>query len=1300
MDHNYQSQQGRPPTRRRALAETSSRGNEVPQAQRRGDKLSRDQMPSSSPQPLPHNESLVPNGSLAVRHEQQPSPENKRLSAVQAHGPRPHGNKRDSEVSNASTNASSTNRRRKTSIGPWQLGRTIGRGGCSRVRLVRHTGTGQYGAAKIISKATAEKVRALSLANLIKSAEQDVTTGKVIPFGLEREICIMKLLDHPNIVRLYDIWENRNELYLIMEYVEGGELFSFIHEQEGLIEIHAVHIFRQIIAALIYCHRINIHHRDLKPENILLDRDTMTVKLVDFGMAALQPVGKKLTTPCGSPHYAAPEVIKTTSYDGAKADVWSCGVILFVLLTGTPPFNYSGEDRHLGALFRDIQAAKYVMPDNLSPEAQDLIRRILVADPKRRIGLDDIWNHPFMRKYQKELNFVGEFATVDHWTGPLPAIAEWTSLKRDTVDREILRYLRTLWHSEKEEVLIQRLLSKEANQEKYFYSALRNYHTDQLENYQPDAHHAVAKSNSDHHHNTRHTPTRKDVEEMPSNKHQRSQSAYSILNNEHLYSQHSFYESPVSEASYDPYRASRQPIIPEQAVINQNVTIHREHSNASEPRKRRPATATGQHSTVSSLRVQALRNNSKRSSALSRCSSYRSTPSHRSASMKRRSMSRASLASSHWPSSPPVVARSGGIGRRGVSFSHLRDRRSSVATGSSIDYSAMAYTSDENTPVHRPHTSIGSYGTSDYGSSHQSSTRQPSSAYRSSKSRATPRMEKPRLRHRKPESPSKYIQTEARKVSTELGKAMEVAFNRSSIGSSVRTSGTEVLRDMSQYDTPPTSFSNTRDSGGSSILTPNVKGALAQRPLPPVPNETPNTFLQRKLAETRAEIARRYEENGDNTDHINEVLENLDRLMLPAPNSKRTVSAPAKSPEHPLPLHAIPEERQDSDDRFEQPYSPNYRAVTDPVRPQVNRAATEQQTIRLVDQSPTRIAPLNIRKRSGASINSRAAKEAHSVPWPEPVSNSTVRPYQDVQNDLHNARIAQQTTALDKKDPVIKKKKSLWFRRNTEERDRDEDKENQVKKKASTGLLQIPDAWHGLDDRLKIENNEPMTYFPPLTAKQPAKSNDSEFPIRNSSAPVTKSDGALRKGFLGLFGKKPKEDKGKRPMELGTVNFSSSSILSGFDLGAEHGGEAAPRTGPPEMQMNWLSRFLHIKPANKTLCFHIGRGKVRQDLVRLLRDWQRFGIRDVTFDRETNTITGRVDKGNHLKIKPVSFVIELFVVLEHGQRANLCLARFTQTRGAASSFRKVVDIVEDVCRARCMLIDDPEKQAAMMEVLD
>ncbi|KAF1851741.1 serine/threonine-protein kinase-like protein GIN4 [Cucurbitaria berberidis CBS 394.84] len=1298
MDSAYH---GRPPTRRRALGDASSRANESNNTQRRGDKYSSDYIPSSSPNQLPHNESIVPNGTLAVSQE-QPSPENKRLSAVLAHEARPHNPKRDSNISNASTNASNTTRRRKTHIGPWQLGRTIGRGGCSRVRLVRHSGTGQYGAAKIISKATAEKVRALSLANLIQSAEQDPTLypdGKVIPFGLEREICIMKLLDHPNIVRLYDIWENHNELYLIMEFIEGGELFSYIHEQGGLIEIHTVHIFRQIIAALIYCHRINIHHRDLKPENILLDRETMTVKLVDFGMAALQPTGKKLTTPCGSPHYAAPEVIKTISYDGAKADVWSCGVILYVLLTGTPPFNYSGEDRHLKNLFQDIAAAKYVMPDGLSREAQDLIKRILVVDPKRRIGLDEIWNHPFLRKYQHELNFVGENTSQDHWTGPLPAIAEWTTLERTTIDREILRYLRTLWHSEREEVLIQRLMSTEANQEKYFYSALRKYHTDQLENYQPSAHHPVVHSKSDHHHNTRHSPTPQDLEKLPSKKHKRTQSGYSILNNEHLYSKHSFYESPVSEASYDPFRASRQPMIPEQAIVHQNVTVHRGPSSPS--RRPRPAASMG-HRTGSSLRIQALRN-SKRSSAMSRGSSNRSTPSRRSISIKQRSVSRSSLASSHWPSSPPVVARSGGLGRRGVSFSHLRDRRSSVATASTFETDTVAYA--DYTSSHRPHTSIGSYG-----SSLRSSTARQSPAFRS-KSRGPASIEAPRLKIRKPESPTKYIQGEARKVSMELGKVMEEAFNRSSISSSIRTTGTgtELHRDISQYDTPPTSFSNTRDSGGSTLATPNTKAMLAQRPLPPIPAETPNTFLQRKLAETRAEIARRLDEDGDNTEHFNEVLEHLDRLIVPGAHGKRTVSAPPKSPEHPAPLHVIPEEadfmKSDGGDGFET-YSPHYRAVTDPISLQSRRAVTEQQTIRLVNDSPTRVAPLNIRKRSGASIASKAAKEASAVPWPGPIGNTPVRSYQDVQNDLLAARTNEVAPTLEKQNTVIKKKKSLWFRRNTEEKDQEQEKfENQVKKKQSTILLQIPVAWQGLDDRIK--NDAPQIENTGVdinkhTQKYSEASNGSEFPMRNSNIAAAKSDGALRKGFFGLFGKKTKEEKGKKPMELGAVNFSSSSILSAFDLGPEHNNtnDNTVRTGPPEMQMNWLSRFLHIKPACHTLCFHIGRGKVRQDLVRLLRDWQRFGVRDVSLDRETNVINARVDKNNHLKIKPVSFVIELFVVLEHGRRASLCLARFTQTRGAASSFRKVVDIVEDVCRARAMLVEDEEKKAAMMEVLD
>ena len=212
MDHAFH---GRPPTRRRApLGDATLRANEDTSSQRQRDKPNLETA-SSSPRPLPHNEPLVPDVTLTVRYESQPLPDSKRTSVATNDQLRPHNPKRNSEISNASTNASNTGRRRKTHIGPWQLGKTIGRGGCSRVRLVRHSVSGVYGAAKIISKANAERVSALSLHNLIESAEQDESMhidGKLIPFGLEREICIMKLLNHKNIVRLHDVWESHNEL--------------------------------------------------------------------------------------------------------------------------------------------------------------------------------------------------------------------------------------------------------------------------------------------------------------------------------------------------------------------------------------------------------------------------------------------------------------------------------------------------------------------------------------------------------------------------------------------------------------------------------------------------------------------------------------------------------------------------------------------------------------------------------------------------------------------------------------------------------------------------------------------------------------------------------------------------------------------------------------------------------------------------------------------------------------------------------------------------------------------------------
>lgn len=479
------------------------------------------------------------------------------------------------------------------------------------------------------------------------------------------------------------------------------------------------------------------------------------------------------------------------------------------------------------------------------------------------------------------------------------------------------------------------------------------------------------------------------------------------------------------------------------------------------------------------------------------------------------------------------MIRPSSLGKRGVSFSHLR--HSSVGSGHTAGPSSPQYTPEQRRFLNRrsQDSAVPSLPSSNVPS--------PYTAPRLSKPAASPAV--PRLRVRKPESPSKYIQSEARKVSTELEKVMEEAFNRSSISESIRTSNTDPIKDHSAYDTPPTSISN-RNSDGSLLATPpSTKMMLNNRPLPPIPNETPNTFLQRKLAETRADIAHRAAQAGDNTAHFNDILAKLDNLMDPSMNvSQRASSAPTKSPEHAGLLPVISEEAKiDGEDRYEHYNMLPNRAVTDPLRPnlQGRRALTEQTTIRVVDQSPTPIAPLNIRKRSGASTKSRGDNHGLTVPWPDSMSNVPGRSYQGVQTeslvakqDIRPATTPSQVGVPGQTDATVKKKKSSWFRRNPEEKDRQEKDRQEVKPKPSIGRLQIPEAWQGLDDRM--EKAPPASPGVKHTVKHSNVSASSEFPMRPSDDVPVKPEGTKeRKGFLGLFGKKVKEDKGKRAMEIG-----------------------------------------------------------------------------------------------------------------------------------------------------------------------
>lgn len=197
-------------------------------------------------------------------------------------------------------------------------------------------------------------------------------------------------------IDLHQVLQDEINVYFVTEYMPGGELYHILNSKGILPEDDARAIFGQIASALSWCHDRNICHRDLKPENILLDKDRKKIKIADFGMATMQSMDVLLKTSCGSPHYASPEIIMGIPYFGPAADVWSAGIILYTLLTGNLPF----DDHHVGRLLKKIKTGRFKkIPSWVSPSAKDLIYKILVRDPNRRINFNDILSHPWMAPY-------------------------------------------------------------------------------------------------------------------------------------------------------------------------------------------------------------------------------------------------------------------------------------------------------------------------------------------------------------------------------------------------------------------------------------------------------------------------------------------------------------------------------------------------------------------------------------------------------------------------------------------------------------------------------------------------------------------------------------------------------------------------------------------------------------------------------------------------------------------------------------------------------------------------------------
>uniref|UniRef100_T1HW13 SNF-related serine/threonine-protein kinase n=1 Tax=Rhodnius prolixus TaxID=13249 RepID=T1HW13_RHOPR len=256
--------------------------------------------------------------------------------------------------------------------GLYDLETTLGRGHYAVVKMARHVFTGEKVAVKVIDKS---KLDGLSKEHLFQ------------------EVRCMKLVQHPNVVRLYEVIDTQTKLYLVLELADGGDLYDYIMRHEaGLSEPQAREYFGQIVRAISYCHRLHVVHRDLKPENVVFFERAGVVKLTDFGFSNKFCPGQKLETSCGSLAYSAPEILLGDSYDAPAVDVWSLGVILFMLVCGQAPFQEANDSETLTM----IMDCKYNISNHVSDACKRLIGRMLVRDPERRATLDEIASDPWL----------------------------------------------------------------------------------------------------------------------------------------------------------------------------------------------------------------------------------------------------------------------------------------------------------------------------------------------------------------------------------------------------------------------------------------------------------------------------------------------------------------------------------------------------------------------------------------------------------------------------------------------------------------------------------------------------------------------------------------------------------------------------------------------------------------------------------------------------------------------------------------------------------------------------------------
>ncbi|KAI0548523.1 hypothetical protein F4679DRAFT_550819 [Xylaria curta] len=1124
----------------------------------------------------------------------------------------------DNRFSQISTSSGASGGNRKTHIGPWQLGKTLGKGSAARVRLARHHATQDVVAVKILAKNMTQLTAAGSMAELDKwdRTRDEFNSQRQMPLSIEREVAVLKLIDHPHIVKLHDIWENRAEIYLVLEYMDGGDMFSYINEYGPLPEFEMVGYLRQILSALEYVHSFNICHRDLKPENILMKSNGI-VKIADFGMAAIQQSPTHaLRTSCGSPHYAAPELISRTRYQGDKVDIWSMGCLLYATLCRRLPFD--DPDGNVPRLLAKAKKGVYSVPDFLSREARDLIARMLTVDPAKRIPIRKIWQHPLIRKYH-DLDNLNDGSQVlksraSDRSKPVPP---------EELDLQILRQLKSMWHTFSEKQIAMQLTNAQPNDQKLFYWLLLGYRETKLENYDVD----LTYSPSDYHHLRPANWKKKITTAQFPSRYGRTPSRFTVISTVPT-------DGSIEEAgtdggttivSYDPYKSSK--ILGNTYASHAKIVVHRNGSIA---------------------------NNSNRSSnsRQGRSESFRSISTHSKQVRSGRRItapaamraSRQSLGSIQSGESIPYT-RPASRRKRGVNFSHVRMQsggQRGVARGpasisgddltNKYGHNPLAYSvEDSELPKNSNGRSRGTQSMMNVSQTYQDST---------------------------------HWNEEVREFSHSIARDCDDAFNSSLLDPESYLDNTPDeapdpihVKPLSIASAAPTSAPSSRS---------NVRRGdhpWDHRPLPPTPSTTASEIAKRITGE-------RYRHSSTPA-HTNRGASQLSGVALGRTSiaeeeevKRRVASAPIYSQystqwgRDKIPLPSINEKSKednssDAGDRHRIVSAPVWyaKAAQGDDTAGLKYLSQHDNTIRIVN-SPSTKPHATVEAAGGVSAYSGSMQELNLR--------------QRYMNDEPAG--AQEAQPKDFPNSNATKKKSSWFKRVSKDQ----------------------------DDIFNTEGEFTSTQTKRLTYASTNSSTDAVVPPgkkKSFNLAFWRNDKNQSEARMSRAGSEADDERSSKP----TPMISKPARIA-YNNNNKGGDPTTMRNIEP--QQNWLARLFRVKPATKYLCFSISRRRARQETAILLREWRQYGIRDVEVDKGRNIVFARVGRPNYLNLKEVAFAAEIMTVIEHGKRSQLCIARFTQERGAASSFHKVVDTMSSVFKDRNLLVVEKRKIKMMIKTLN